>query len=42
MVTFIDLNTTNEDKETVNAVKKGVTCKNVWMKYTKINYLPFF
>ena len=20
----------------------GVTCKNVWMKYTKINYLPFF
>ena len=19
-----------------------VTCKNVWMKYTKINYLPFF
>ena len=22
--------------------KDGVTCKNVWMKYTKINYLPFF
>ena len=23
MVTFIDLNTTNEDRETVNAVKKA-------------------
>ena len=22
--------------------KDGVTCKNVWMKYTKISYLPFF
>lgn len=32
MVTFIDLNTTNEDKETVNAVK---TAFEYVFRYTK-------
>lgn len=39
MVTFIDLNTTNEDRETVNAVKKAF---DYVFRYTnKVNVLKF-
>lgn len=30
MVTFIDLNTTNEDRETVNAVKRHLTMFSIY------------